>query len=82
MDLIFRGVTGIAINPDFIYIYTISKGDKKQYQVRAYYTKTNTCVELSDEIDSLEKAIEFIKNMTTITINLAASLKEIENTSK
>lgn len=48
----------------------------------AHYTKTNTGVELSDEIDSLEKAIEFIKNMTTITINLAASLKEIENTSK
>ncbi|WP_276885670.1 hypothetical protein [Anaerococcus lactolyticus] len=82
MDLIFRGVTGIAINPDFIYIHTISKDDKKQYQVRARYIRTNTCVELSDEIDSLEKAIDFIKGMYLNTINLAASLKEIEKTSK
>lgn len=82
MDFIFRGATGIAINPDFIYIHTMSKDDKTQYQVRARYIDTNTCVELSHEIDSLEKAMEFIKNMYTNTINLAASLKEIEKTSK
>lgn len=82
MDLIFRGVIGIAINPDFIYIHTISKDDKKQYQVRARYISTNTCVELSGEIDSLEKAIDFIRNMYSNTINLAASLKEIEKNSK
>lgn len=82
MDLIFRGVTGVAVNPDFIYIHTISKDDKKQYKIRAHYIRTNTCVELSDEIDSLEKAIDFIRNMSTNTINLAASLKEIEKNSK
>ncbi len=82
MDLIFRGVIGIAINPDFIYIHTICKNDKEYYQVRARYIDTNTCVELSDEIDSLEKAIDFMKNMYSNTINLAASLKEIEKTSK
>lgn len=82
MDLIFRGVTGVAVNPDFIYIHTINKDDKKQYQVRARYIRTNTCVELSDEIDSLDKATDFIRSMYTNTINLAASLKEIEKTSK
>lgn len=82
MDLIFRGATGVAINPDFIYIHTISKDNKNYYQVRARYIDTNTCVELSDEIDNLVIATEFIKNMTTTTINLAASLKEIEKTSK
>ena len=82
MDLIFRGVTGVAVNPDFIYIQTIIKNDKEYYQIRARYIDTNTCAELSHEIDSLEKAMEFIKNMYTNTINLAASLKEIEKTSK
>lgn len=82
MDLIFRGTTGVAINPDFIYIHTISKDDKEYYQIRARYIDTNTCMELSDEIDSLGKAIDFIRNMYTNTINLAASLKEIEKTSK
>lgn len=82
MDLIFRGVTGIAINPDFIYMHTISKDGKKYYQIRARYIETNTCVELSREIDSLDKAIDFIRSMYTNTINLAASLKEIEKNSK
>lgn len=82
MDLIFKGVIGIAVNPDFIYIQTIIKDDKEYYQIRARYIDTNTCMELSHEIDSLEKAMEFIKNMYTNTINLAASLKEIEKTSK
>lgn len=82
MDFIFRGTTGVAINPDFIYIQTIIKNDKEYYQIRASYIDTNTCMELSDEIDSLEKAIDFIRNMYTNTINLAASLKEIEKTSK
>lgn len=82
MDFIFRGTTGVAINPDFIYIHTISKDDKEYYQIKARYIDTNTCMELSDEIDSLGKAIDFIRNMYTNTINLAASLKEIEKTSK
>lgn len=82
MDLIFRGVTGIAINPDFLYIHTIIKDGKEYYQIRARYIETNTYVELSEEGESFEKTTDCLRAMYSNAVNLAASLKEIEKNSK
>lgn len=80
MDLIFKGVKAVAINPDQVFVqrdYRIYGGEKQYfYKVVAFSINKNDWLTLSDDYESLEDAIKGLDRICQEAIDLAFKYKE------
>lgn len=76
MDLIFRGATGIAINPDYLYIKSFEEDGKVFYSIRACFIDGDNWVRITENFESHEEVIKVYEEIYNEAIKLVLGFKK------